>query len=89
MTSATNAAWTKKRPNHGGWWEWMEGGHGKPERLLLVEDGSCVAYDDEWEQATGRNPEHNCYSENYWEGTDTTQDLMPGLWRYVGPPEAC
>jgi len=66
----------------------MEGGHGKPERLLLVNEGLCVADDDEWEKSTGRSPEHNSYSENYWEMTETTRELMPGLWRYIGNADA-
>jgi hypothetical protein len=73
-----------EQPDRDGWWEWMCGGDGEPERLLLCADGRSVAYDDEWEEAMGRSP-NPIYSENYWEGTDTTPDYMPGLWRYAGP----
>ena len=72
-------------PDRAGWWDWLEGGDGEPERLLLTGGGRLVADDDEWERATGRSPDHNCWTENYWEGTDTDQKTMPGLWRYVGP----
>jgi hypothetical protein len=80
-----DAGWSENRPDRNGWWEWREGGRDKIEKILLTADGNCVADDDEWGAAMGRSPEHKTYSENYWEGTDTTQQLMPGLWRFFGP----
>ena len=71
------------RPHCGGWWFWKEG-HGfnyaKPAKLLLAEGGTEVATDDDWEAATGRPTEHDGWTENYWEMTATTQDMMPGVW---------
>lgn len=77
--------WRRARPHCGGWWEWMEGGRGRVENLLLTACGKEVEGDDEWEQATGRKAEHDGWAENYWEGTATTQDEMPGLWRQPPP----
>jgi hypothetical protein len=59
----------------------MEGGTQTPVKLLLCDDGSEVATDDDWEQATGQPAEHDGWVENYWECTETTQRMMPGLWR--------
>lgn len=71
----------RRRPNCGGWWEWMEKGSSRVEKLLLVPSGREVAGDDAWEQATGKRAEHDGFVENYWESTQTTQKMMPGLWR--------
>lgn len=49
--------------------------------ILLTADGSRVVDDDEWERATGRKALADGWSWNYWEGTDTTQKMMPGLWQ--------
>lgn len=87
LVELTINGWSTDRPNLDGWWEWREGGRGHIERILLTASGSCVADDDEWESATGRNPEHQTYSENYWEGTTTDQRTMPGLWRFIQPVE--
>lgn len=72
---------TKDRPDSGGWWEWKEGGRGRVEKLLLTPSGLEVESDDEWEKEMGRNPSHDGFEENYWEGTETTQRMMPGTWR--------
>lgn len=71
------------KPDRGGWWLWREGGEGRGEPMLLCDDGSSVAYDDEWSDAVGREP-NMVFAENYWEGTDTTQAMMPGTWKYLG-----
>lgn len=73
------------QPDRDGWWEWTENGERRPELVLVRGGGALVASDDEWEQATGSSPEHESYSENYWEGTETTPQMMPGRWRYLGP----
>lgn len=71
----------RRKPHCGGWWEWREGGRGRSERLLLCEGGTHVADDDAWQQATGVSPEDDGMGHrNYWEGTETTQKMMPGLW---------
>ena len=72
--------WRKARPDSGGWWSWREGGRFRVYKLLLTPTGLSVASDDEWHRATGRKPETDGYTENYWEGTATTQKEMPGLW---------
>ncbi len=73
--------WRKTRPANDGWWLWREGGRSRVDKLLLSGGGRCVNSDVEWEQATGRPPEKDAWwTENYWEGTDTTQKMMPGLW---------
>lgn len=79
--------WRRARPHCGGWWEWMEGGRGRVERLLLCEGGEEVASDWEWEEETGKPAEHDGWVENYWESTATTQKMMPGLWRQCPPNE--
>jgi len=63
----------------------MEGGRGRAEKLLLTPCGKEVEGDDEWEQATGRKAEDGAFSYNYWSGTETTQRMMPGLWRQLPP----
>ena len=63
----------------------MENGSSRVEKLLLVPSGSEVAGDDAWEQETGRPAEHDGWVENYWESTETTQKMMPGLWRQCPP----
>lgn len=73
--------WSRTRPHCGGWWEWMENGSSRVEKLLLVPSGREVAGDDAWEQATGKPAGHDGWVENYWESTRTTQKMMPGLWR--------
>ncbi len=77
--------WRRARPHCGGWWEWMENGSSRVEKLLLVPCGSEVAGDDAWEQETGKPAEHDGSVENYWESTQTTQKMMPGLWRQCPP----
>lgn len=72
--------WRKSRPQSDGWWLYREGGRSRVEKILLIAGGASVASDDEWEQATGKPPENDAYTENYWEGTDTDQRMMPGLW---------
>jgi hypothetical protein len=72
--------WRKVQPQSGGWWLWREGGHARVEKMLLTTTGQTVASDDDWHQATGRKPENDGYTENYWEGTATDQKMMPGLW---------
>jgi hypothetical protein len=77
-----------KRPNRNGWWLWLEGGRGcRTELLLVVGKGMCIAEDDEWERATGKPAEHDGWVENYWEGTETTQSMMPGLWFFLSNAE--
>jgi hypothetical protein len=78
-----------KRPNSGGWWDWFERGCGTPERILVADGGRYVVYDDAWTKAMGRKP-NEVLCENYWEGTETTQAMMPGSWRKVTkePPHA-
>lgn len=70
------------RPNCNGWWDWYEGGGYVAERILVSGDGKIVAFDDEWEAEMGRAPS-DC--DNYWEGTETTPEHMPGFWRFVSP----
>jgi hypothetical protein len=70
-----------ERPDHAGWWLWLEGGSGcRTELLLIDEGGTHVAGDDEWEQAAGKPVDGDGWEENYWQGTETTQKQMPGLW---------
>lgn len=77
----------RRKPHSGGWWEWREGGDGRPERLLLCEGGTHVADDEAWQQATGKpaEDEERGINHNYWEGTETTQRMMPGLWMQCLP----
>lgn len=73
-------------PDKSGWWLWRECGRGEPESVLVRagNDLAAVVYDDEWEAAMGRPP-NEFYCENYWEGTDCDQDIMPGLWKFDRP----
>ena len=81
------------RPDSSGWWQWYEGQlldddpeeweGATGERLLTGEGGTHIASDDEWWQATGENPDKDTWHGNYWEGTETTQHMMPGLWGKV------
>ena len=73
-----------ERPDRGGWWLWLEAGNCARTELILVDaDGTHVADDDDWEQAIGRPPsDARGESENYWDGTEITQSMMPGLWLY-------
>jgi hypothetical protein len=71
-----------KRPNRDGWWLWFEDNAGDGEEILVTCDGAIVASDDEWEREVGRKPKE-LWSENYWEGTDTTQKQMPGTWKFL------
>lgn len=66
------------------WSEGSQAHHKEPVKLLLTEDGKEVESDDAWEQALGR-PLDRVWSENYWEGTATTQKMMPGLWMQCPP----
>jgi hypothetical protein len=66
------------QPNSSGWWLWMEAGEYHPVKLLLSNGGRQVAYDYELAEVLGRPVGEN---ENYWEGTDTTQEYMPGAWK--------
>jgi hypothetical protein len=81
----------KERPDRNGWWNWYESGSSTPEKILLTANGAVVASDDEWQQATGVHPENDVAgtNANYWEGTDTTQEMMPGLWEFIDqtPPK--
>jgi hypothetical protein len=77
--------WRLGRPHCGGWWEYRECGGRRVEKILLIPCGQEVVGDDEWEQATGRKAEHDGFVENYWDGTATTQNEMPGLWRQLPP----
>jgi len=74
----------KQQPDSNGWWLWREGGRAKDDvLLLLVGDGSEIASDDEWECSAGfppQKPWDDVFHRNYWEGTETTQEMMPGLW---------
>lgn len=72
--------WRKSRPHSGGWWEYRECGGDRVDRVLLTDSGMMVADDDEWERVVGRPPSE-VWNENYFEGTDTDQSQMPGLWR--------
>lgn len=76
--------WRRQAPDRDGWWQFDEDGTGK--QFILVY-GSCVAYDDEWEQAVGRPP-NEVYCENYWEGCDLAEmthgPLTTGKWLYLG-----
>lgn len=78
------------RPDRNGWWLWLEGGTGcRTELLLVTGKGMCIADDDDWHQAVGRAPSDlSGESENYWEGTETTQEMMPGLWFFLSNTEA-
>lgn len=78
------AVWIS-RPDKAGWWLWLENGnHARTELLLVGDRGTHIADDDDWEQAVGRAPsDARGESENYWEGTETTQNMMPGLWFYL------
>jgi hypothetical protein len=81
LSVSTGSEWLD-RPNCNGWWIWRERGSShRDERLLIAGNGAIVASDDEWEQETGRPAEDGAFSYNYWEGTDTTQEMMPGRWR--------
>ena len=78
------------RPDAAGWWDWYQGqsldddpedGEGAGcERLLICDGGTHVVDDDEYEQVTGENPDKDGWHANFWEGTETTQKEMPGLW---------
>ena len=74
-----------ERPDRGGWWLWIESGNCARTELILVDaDGNHVADDDEWEQAIGRPPsDARGESENYWEGAEINQSMMPGLWLHL------
>lgn len=74
------------RPDSNGWWNWYEGGRDKPERVLLVANGAMVASDDDLCQAIGGDPIDR--DDNYWEGTDTTQEYMPGEWEKIEDHDA-
>jgi hypothetical protein len=54
---------------------------GYGEAILIGSGGTHVVGEDEFLQMTGREPDHDGWTENYWEGTETTQSEMPGLWR--------
>lgn len=76
----------KDTPDQSGWWLWLESGHrATTELILLSGEGRIVASDDEFEQAAGMSAEQGAYGFNYWEGTDTTQAMMPGKWLLPQP----
>jgi len=75
------------RPTSSGWWDWYEGAilgdetsEGYPERILISDGGTHVVCDEEYEQITGENPDKDGSHHNYWEMTETTPEMMPGLW---------
>lgn len=77
------------RPDSAGWWLWYEGLSPsddfedcapEPERLLIVNGGHHVADDEDYLDITGRSPDVDAWTKNYWAGTETTQEEMPGLW---------
>lgn len=80
QTQTLPRRWRRARPHCGGWWEYRESGNGWVEYVLLTDSGLCVVSDDEWESKVGREPDE-VHCENYWEGTDTNDEYMPGLWR--------
>jgi hypothetical protein len=78
------ATWLE-RPNRAGWWLWKEAGNYARTELLLVGDGGThIADDEEWDRVVGRSPsDAKGESENYWEGTKTSQRYMTGEWFYL------
>lgn len=68
--------WRRTRPHCGGMWQWREYGRGGIETMLLTPCGKEVASVDDAEEGT---PQY------YWEQTETTQRMMPGLWRQLPP----
>lgn len=84
------------RPDKAGWWEWFEGSemreqnedtqyrvaHSKGQMILIGEGGTHVVDDTEYEQITGDNPNKDVWTKNYWAETETTQEMMPGIWLF-------
>ena len=78
MDSDDRTAW-KDRPDHGGWWLWLETDESRTSLILIDNEGTHVASDDDWLQDVGIPPNDDL-NENYWEGDETTQERMPGVW---------
>lgn len=76
LAVAHGSAWSRTRPHCGGMWQWREGGRSRIETMLLTPCGKEVASVDDAEEGT---PQY------YWEQTETTQRMMPGLWRQLPP----
>lgn len=57
---------------------------GRAEIMLLEKDGQTVADDHKWEEAAGQKPDED---RNYWDGTETTPKMMPGVWKQMSPAE--
>ena len=80
------------RPTSGGWHKWFQEPFNTPDNelgegeLVLVDaEGTHVVSDDEYLQIVGKSPCPD-FCENYWEGTETNQEMMPGFWIKKNPP---
>lgn len=79
------------QPKSNGWWEFLENGNDYPIKVLLVENGSEVAKDDEVAEALGikwegdETLENNNIS-NWYEMNPTSQ--MDGKWRKLATEQA-
>lgn len=86
MKKKTDKRWRRKKPDANGWWFFKEDGTHCTQRILVK--GSCVASDDQWSQAMGRNPNAD-FSENYWEDSSveemTNGKLTSGMWQFDSP----
>lgn len=69
--------WSHNQPTIGGRWLWREGDNCEEVQLTLSANGSSVAKSDDDE------PEGT--PQFYWEQTETTQRMMPGLWKRMDP----
>lgn len=65
--------WSHKQPAIGGRWLWREGDNCEAVELMLSAGGGFV------EKCVDVEPEGT--AQFYWEQTETTQRVMPGLWK--------